>query len=185
MISEQFLNLEKNFDQRDSQVKKPSFESVDSLLDWKNPAFNEPRSFTLKNIRDIFFGLMNQSKTQQRTCDSEDHITKLYSKCKELLEITENIDTKMNKQKDDLNAQHNIFFKKFTETVEAHEEKFSISSKKIRNNTEQLETHSKDLEFLKAFRIDTGNRFERNEKNIKKNLINAQDDTNKLRDELS
>lgn len=79
----------------------------------------------------------------------------------------------MNKQKDDLNAQHNIFYKKFTETVEAHEEKFSINSKKIRNNTEQLENHSKDLEILKNFRIDTGNRFERNEKNIKKNLVNA------------
>jgi hypothetical protein len=79
----------------------------------------------------------------------------------------------LKKQKDDLNAQHNIFFKKFTETVESHEEKFSSINKKIRNNTEQLDNHAKDLDFLKAFRIDTGNRFERNEKNIKKNLVNA------------
>jgi hypothetical protein len=67
---------------------------------------------------------MNQSKAQQRTCNAEDNITTLYAKCKELKEITENLDAKMNKQKDDLNAQHNIFFKKFTETVESHEEKF-------------------------------------------------------------
>lgn len=91
----------------------------------------------------------------------------------------------MDKQKDDLNAQHNIFFKKFTETVESHEDKFNGHSKKIRGNTEKLEEHHKDLDFLKAFRMDTGNRLERLDKTVKKNLANAQDDTNKLRDELS
>ena len=91
----------------------------------------------------------------------------------------------MDKQKEDLNAQHNIFFKKFNETVDAHEDKFSGHNKKIRGNTELLDLHSKDLEFLKAFRIDTGNRLERLDKTVKKNLANAQDDTNKLRDELT
>ena len=64
MNSEAYLNLEKNFDQRESQVNKPSFETVDSLIDWNKSEFQEPRAFTMKNIRDIFFGLMNQSKAQ-------------------------------------------------------------------------------------------------------------------------
>jgi hypothetical protein len=79
--SEQFLNLENNFVQRNSKVQEPSFENVDSQIEWKKDVYNEPRAFTLKNIRDIFFGLMNQSKAQQRTCDSEDNINKLYAKC--------------------------------------------------------------------------------------------------------
>ena len=90
-----------------------------------------------------------------------------------MTQITENLDSKMEKQKDDLNAQHNVFFKKFTETVDAHEDKFSNHNKKIKNNTEQLDKHEKDLEFLKAFRIDTGNRLERLDKTVKKNLANA------------
>lgn len=69
--------------------------------------------------------------------------------------------------------------------MEAHEDKFSGHNKKIRGNTELLDLHGKDIEFLKAFRIDTGNRLERLDKTVKKNLANAQDDTNKLRDELS
>lgn len=116
---------------------------------------------------------MNQSKAQSRICNAEDNITKLYQRCAELTQITENLDAKMEKQKDDLNAQHNIFFKKFTETVDAHEEKFSTHNKKIRGNTELLDLHGKDLEFLKAFRIDTGNRLERLDKTVKKNLANA------------
>lgn len=48
-----------------------------------------------------------------------------------------------------------------------------------------MDLHGKDLEFLKAFRIDTGNRLERLDKTVKKNLANGQDDTNKLRDELT
>ena len=59
MNSEAFLNLDKNFDQKESQVKNPSFEAVENLIDWKKAEFQEPRAFTVKNIRDIFFGLMN------------------------------------------------------------------------------------------------------------------------------
>jgi hypothetical protein len=62
--SETFLNTYKNFNQtkdEKSKYKKPTFENDAKLIDWSLNELNEPREFTLKNIRDIFFSMMNQS----------------------------------------------------------------------------------------------------------------------------
>jgi hypothetical protein len=39
MNSEAFLNLDKNFEQGDSQVKKPSFENTETKIDWSKAEF--------------------------------------------------------------------------------------------------------------------------------------------------
>jgi hypothetical protein len=41
---------------------------------------NEPRMMTVKQIRDLFYSLMNTSTAQQRILDSEVNINKLYDK---------------------------------------------------------------------------------------------------------
>lgn len=84
MKDKEFLNLDKNFDQtkdKDSEFKHPTFESKRQNIDWEKDIYNQPRALTIKNIRDIFFSLLNQSQTQQRVCDTEDNIRRLWVKC--------------------------------------------------------------------------------------------------------
>ena len=59
-----YLNLDKNFDQKleRSKYRKPTYESKE--FSWKAAEFQEPRVFNMKQIRDLFFGLMNQSMCQ-------------------------------------------------------------------------------------------------------------------------
>ena len=76
--------MDKHFNQTKddrSAYKAPTFENDQKLIDWSKEEFNEPRALTIKNIRDIFFALMNQSQAQQRICDSEDNIRRLWDKC--------------------------------------------------------------------------------------------------------
>ena len=82
--SDTYLNLKANFNQdndEDSEFRKPTYESKKDLITWRDDVFHEPRAFTLKNIRDIFFALLNQSKAQDRICDAEDNIRQLWKKC--------------------------------------------------------------------------------------------------------
>ena len=65
MRGDSYLALNYNFSQTDgadTMYKKPTFEQTDIDIDWENPVFHEPRAFTIKNIRDIFFSLLNQSQ---------------------------------------------------------------------------------------------------------------------------
>lgn len=92
MNSETYLNLQKNFKQLEAKFNRPTFESDDGLIDWKQEHFNQPREFTIKNIRDIFFGLLNQSKAQERVCDTEENIVNLWEKCQNLTEFDTELD---------------------------------------------------------------------------------------------
>lgn len=64
---EKYLNLANNFNQtkdEDSQYKEPTFENDPKLIDWSQANLHEPRVLTIKNVRDIFFALLNQSQCQ-------------------------------------------------------------------------------------------------------------------------
>jgi hypothetical protein len=89
LTSEKFLNLDKGFSQKESAFKKPTFESDEAAFKWSKSEYKEPRIFTMKQIRDIFFSLLNQSKAQDRICDGEDNIRRLWDKCKSLTETCE------------------------------------------------------------------------------------------------
>ena len=59
-----WLNLNKNFSQQESlYYKEPTFEIPlnDRKIDWDAPHLNESRTMTVKNVRDIFFSLLNTS----------------------------------------------------------------------------------------------------------------------------
>jgi len=61
LTSDDFLGLHCNFNQtydKESDYLKPTFESTKDI-EWDQENLNEPRAFTIKNIRDIFFSLMN------------------------------------------------------------------------------------------------------------------------------
>ena len=78
-------------------MKTPTFEIDTALIAWSKEWYQQPRSLTLKNFRDMFFGLLNQSRAQQRTCEAEENVIKLYKRCEELTEITQQLDRKMDK----------------------------------------------------------------------------------------
>lgn len=62
LMDKLWLNLEGNFSQQGAlRHKEPTFEipSDSKKIDWSAPQFNTPRTMTIKNIRDIFFSLMN------------------------------------------------------------------------------------------------------------------------------
>lgn len=64
MQSEAFLCTSKNFIQtkdEQSKYRKPTFENDARLIDWSTNELNEPREFSVKNVRDIVFSLINQS----------------------------------------------------------------------------------------------------------------------------
>jgi transcription initiation factor IIE alpha subunit len=114
LTSDEFLKLLQNFDQKDSEEASPTFEDSPSKLDWSDAKLNEPRQLTLKNVRDIFFALINQSRAQKRICKTEDNVTKLYAKCQALTDTTERLDKKIDKTRADLDAQHKIFHNEFS-----------------------------------------------------------------------
>ena len=61
-----WLNLDGNFSQQESlEYKEPTFEIPINTkkIDWDAPHFNTSRTMTIKNIRDIFFSLLNTSVT--------------------------------------------------------------------------------------------------------------------------
>ena len=84
-------------------------------LDWETKEWNQPRVFTLKNIRDIFFTLMNFSKTQERVCDGETNIHNLWEKTAQLTAECERIDKKLDQTRKDLDKQHETFYQEYTE----------------------------------------------------------------------
>ena len=61
-----WLNLKNNFSQQESlYYQEPTFEIPihEKKIDWEAPHFNTSRTMTVKNIRDIFFCLLNTSVT--------------------------------------------------------------------------------------------------------------------------
>jgi len=62
MKTENFLNLADNFTQHTSKFPEPTFECDEKYIDWNKDIFNQPRKLTIKNIRDIFFSILNQSQ---------------------------------------------------------------------------------------------------------------------------
>lgn len=62
MSGVEYLNVESNFvENKLNKVayQETTFESDDKLIDWEKKEFLETRKFSIKNIRDIFFSLMN------------------------------------------------------------------------------------------------------------------------------
>lgn len=75
LLKSEFLNLGQNFRQGENEHYRedtPTFELDRTLIDWADPKYNEHRSFNIKSLRDVFFALLNQSRCQQRVCDSEE-----------------------------------------------------------------------------------------------------------------
>lgn len=81
---------------------------------------NEPRVFSVKNIRDIFFTLLNTSMAQYRICDGETNINALWDKCKSLTEECERIEKKLDKTRRELDMQHEMFHREFESTQTAN-----------------------------------------------------------------
>ena len=71
-------------------------------LDWDTAEWNSPRVFTLRNIRDIFYTLLNFSKAQERICDGETNIDGLWEKTRQLTEECVRIDKKLDQARKDL-----------------------------------------------------------------------------------
>lgn len=97
-----YLNLKGNFTQTDNEnwtEDSPTFENNRHAIDWSNPVYNKFRSFNIKAIRDIFFSLLNNSRCQQRVCDSEENIVKLWKKCESLTEECKRLEARMYKNK--------------------------------------------------------------------------------------
>lgn len=84
LTNDNFLRLNYHFNQCEGEGSVPTYERDGNKLDWKKEVYHEPRAFTIKNFRDLFFGMMNQSKAQQRIYDAEENIRKLYEECKRL-----------------------------------------------------------------------------------------------------
>ena len=78
----------------------------------------------MKNFRDLFFGMMNQSMAQKRICDAEDNIKRLWEKCGSLTETTTQLDNKIDQTKRDLNATIEKFKQDYQQMVLNHEERF-------------------------------------------------------------
>ncbi len=57
-----------------------TFEKAGIDVDLTAKNLNVPRMMTVKQIRDLFYSLMNTSTAQQRISDSETNINKLFDK---------------------------------------------------------------------------------------------------------
>lgn len=97
-------------------------------------------------MRDIIFGILNQSKAQRRIVTSEDNITDLYKKSKELNDYCDRLNAKIDKTRQELDQQHNDFFDTFTATKEKFEETFDKNKKQLHVHHGKLEEHQKFLE---------------------------------------
>jgi len=50
-------------------------------VDYGASHLNEPRMMTIRQLRDVFWSLWNNSIAATRIFDSETHISKIYDKC--------------------------------------------------------------------------------------------------------
>ena len=94
--------MHRNFRQKDSEQKEPTYEDDMGLIDWNDKTLNEPRTLSIKNVRDIMFGILNQSKAQRRIVTSEDNITDLFKKSRELNDYCDRLDAKIDKTRQEL-----------------------------------------------------------------------------------
>jgi hypothetical protein len=182
--SDKYLNLEANFDLKQSKEEGPTYESTPDKIDWKQEVFNEPRALTIKNFRDLFFGMMNQSRAQQRVSQAEEHVRQLYIKCQELSMRGNLLDAKIKATKTELNEQHNTFYDEFKQTMADHDERHTALAKKVRQNSDQLDSHSKMHEEMKMFREATIRGMDKQEKAILYNKKMAHEDMNKVKEEI-
>ena len=146
LTGEAFLKMHRNFRQKDSEQKEPTYEDDMGLIDWNDKSLNEPRTLSIKNVRDIMFGILNQSKAQRRIVTSEDNITDLFKKSRELNDYCDRLDAKIDKTRQELDKQHNDFFDTFTATKEKFEEIFDKNKKQLHVHHGKLEEHQKFLE---------------------------------------
>lgn len=121
------------------------------MIDWSKEQYHEPRSFTIKNIRDMFFALQNISQAQSRTNDAEERIRELQDKCDDLTKTTQELEASIATNRREVDRTHQDHVERWQKTQGINENNFERLLKKIRINTDQLETHSKQVEELRSF----------------------------------
>ena len=114
----------------------------------------------MKNIRDLFFGLMNQSQAQFRICKSETNVENLWAKCQELTDKCSLLDRKINNTKKELDTQHATFYLQYQEKTNEYDKDILVHTKKINKNGDVLDQHAKVLEDLKMVKETTIRKFD-------------------------
>lgn len=136
------LSLEKLFNQKEAlKYPKPTFEQDEKNFDWNKKEFNEPRRFTVKNIRDIFYSLLNLSKAQERLCDGELNIKNLWDKCQSLTEECQRIDERLTQNRKEVDETHEEHVARFEDTQAQNEDQFAIHDDKLAKINKKLEEH--------------------------------------------
>ena len=186
MLKEEFLALQTNFNQDKNdkyEEKVPTFESNTRLINWSLPQYNEYRGWSMKSQRDFFFGLLNQSRCQQRVCDLEEQAHKLWAKCEQLTEECKKLDAKMMVHKnenmenlDELKTQIKIQNNK-------NDEMFAKHNKKIKNNEADLGEHQKELLKINDVTASFSREISNIQTKIEKNRERAADQLTKLKNE--
>ena len=96
---------------------------------------------TVKNVRDIFFTLLNTSVNQQRICENEVNIKNIWEKCQQLTDECGRIDAKLDLNRKQLDKQHTDFYLKFEEHEARNEDDFAMVDEKIKKINEKLVEH--------------------------------------------
>lgn len=97
--------------------------------------------FSLKNIRDLFFTMMNLSKAQDRICDNEMNISDLWDKCKQLTGECDRLDKKIDQNRKELDTQHQVFHQEFDETQANNENIMDQHDQKLKQITQTLKDY--------------------------------------------
>lgn len=96
MFNSNYLNLRGNFQAVEGcQYDKPSFETKTGGIKWSDSCFNEPRKLSIKQVRDIFFSLLNQSEAQQRISMTEVKMGKLHEENSRLSDYCHALELKL------------------------------------------------------------------------------------------
>lgn len=112
---------------------------------------NEPRMMTVKQIRDLFYSLMNTSTAQQRITDSEASINKLFDKTALLTYEDQDLSNRLNQNFDSLTKSIGEV-QSFAKKMEAdHDKRFADLFSRIQMNLENIRKLNKHQEENKHF----------------------------------
>jgi asparagine synthetase A len=106
---------------------------------------------TVKQIRDVFFSLLNNSMALTRIRENEMQIDKIHTKCYKLAYDDEQLGNKINANAESFNKQMEEVWKDIKQTKIDHERKFGDFFHRISSNFDNIKKLKQIAEEGKAF----------------------------------
>ena len=112
----------------------------------KSERFQEPRMFTMQQVRNMFFALLNQSMQNDRAATAEGRLDKMHQECVRLDETDQALEKDVNDKHRDLSDRLAKWREDFSQQQRINEKTLNEHRLKLATANETLTRHKEQLD---------------------------------------